>query len=90
MSGRGSSRFAFTQVPSALAEARSSQFVAAHEGEVKESVGADVLGGPQPQNNEKITFLVLIAKPIAIKDGSKLRTPKSILNTSGFLIIGIF
>ena len=27
-------------------------FVAAHEWKVKESVGADVLGGPQPQSNE--------------------------------------
>ena len=27
-------------------------FVAAHEWKVKESVGADVLGGPQPRSNE--------------------------------------
>ena len=27
------------------------RFVAAHEWNVKESVGADVLGGPQPQSN---------------------------------------
>ena len=27
------------------------RFVAAHEWKVKESVGADVLGGPQPQSN---------------------------------------
>ena len=45
-------RAVFTQATSSHAEARSPRFVVAHEWKVKESVGADVLGGPQPQSNE--------------------------------------
>ena len=39
------------QVALPHAEARSPRFVVAHEWKVKESVGADVLGGPQPRSN---------------------------------------
>ena len=38
-------------MPSALAEVRSPRFIVAYEWKVKESVGADVLGGPQPQSD---------------------------------------
>ena len=40
------------QVALPHADGRAPRFVVAHEWKVKESVGADVLGGPQPQSNE--------------------------------------
>ena len=39
------------QVALPHADGRAPRFVVAHEWKVKESVGADVLGGPQPQSN---------------------------------------
>ena len=40
------------QVALPHADGRAPRFVVAHEWKVKESVGADVLGGPQPRSNE--------------------------------------